>query len=136
MTYYEKQAFIFEPHSFKIGSHVCVYERDNPNIKYEGEVYQILNKKLNEYDPQSELAQYFFISFSTEIYEKILLRGFPIYYKNSQKVVGDIVRNTNTNKIEQIFVQYPFIDYEEEEIQLDKINSILIWRVRWNIVPQ
>uniref|UniRef100_A0A6C0HZ44 Uncharacterized protein n=1 Tax=viral metagenome TaxID=1070528 RepID=A0A6C0HZ44_9ZZZZ len=119
--------------SFKIGSRVIVYERNYPDVKYEGEIYQILNKKLDEYDPNTQLAEYFFISFSVDIYDKLLSQRYPIYYNNIQKIVSNIVRNEKTNKIEQIFVQYPFIDYEEEEIQLNKINAILISTTKWNL---
>jgi hypothetical protein len=123
--------------SFKIGSHVIVYERNYPDIKYEGKIYQILekgvNKKTDECDSNTQLAESFFISFSVEIYDKLLSQRYPIYYNNTQKIVSNLVRNEKTNKIEQIFVQYPFIDYEEEEIQLDKINAILISTTKWNL---
>jgi hypothetical protein len=119
--------------SFKIGSRVIVYERNYPDIKYEGEVYQIQNKKLDEYNPNTQLAEYFFISFSVEIYDKLLVQRYPIYYNNTQKIVSNVIRNEKTSKIEQLFVQYPFIDYEEEEIQLNKINAIFISTTKWNL---
>ena len=117
----------------KIGSRVIVYERNYPDIKYEGEVYQIQNKNLDDYDPNIQLAEYFFISFSVEIYDKLLSQRYPIYYNNTQKIISNIIRNEKTSKIEQIFVQYPFIDYEEEEIQLNKINAIFISTTKWNL---
>jgi hypothetical protein len=117
-----------EGHNFKDGNNVAVYERYSPDEKMYGTIYKIINlpanKDIKEY--ANVYIDYFYVKFSKEVYNKILTRGSKIIYNHKPEVVGNIVRD-NTNAIQKIYIQYPFVN-NETKIELENINSMLVWR--------
>ena len=146
-----------EKHNLSYGDTITVYERKllqltlpefphspapsatarsndiDRKFSYTGTVSHIINKKLNDYDPNSYYVDHIYITFSTNVYNHLLKTGSAIYYKGKPHIVGEIIRNDNTNDIEKMFIQYRGRP-EETEIELKDINSMLIWRVAYEIV--
>ena len=89
-----------QPHHFRQGKKVTVYDRTSPEIKYHGRIYSIINKPINKYDV-SPCVDHFYISFDRHTYNKILKRGWEIIYQNKEEILGDIERN-NLDEIVQL----------------------------------
>lgn len=119
-----------QPHPFRPGKKVTVYDRISPEIKYHGRIFSIINKPINKYGV-SPCVDHFYISFDRTTYNKILKRGWEIIYQNRKEILGDIERN-NLGEIVQLSVQYDFIT-DESPIDIEKIDAILIWRVGFMI---
>jgi hypothetical protein len=119
-----------QPHHFRQGKKVTVYDRTSPEIKYHGRIYSIINKPINKYDV-SPCVDHFYISFDRHTYNQILKRGWEIIYQNKEEILGDIERN-NLDEIVQLSIQYEYITYESP-IDIEKIDAILIWRVGFMI---
>ena len=124
-----------EKHNLSYGDTVTVYERNDINrtYSYTGTVSKIINKPVNCGDPRSYYIDYIYIAFSTNVYNHLLRRGSNVYYKGKPCIIGDITTNEKTHDIENIFIQYSGRP-EETEIELKDINSMLIWRVAYEIV--
>jgi hypothetical protein len=124
-----------EKHNLSYGDTITVYERNDNDRKfsYTGTVSHIINKRLNEQDPNSYYVDYIYITFSTNVYNHLLKTGSAIYYKGKPHIVGEVIRNDKTNDIEKLFIQYRGRP-EENEIELKDVNSMLIWRVAYEIV--
>ena len=124
--------FLHEKHNLSVGDIVTVYRRDNPDETFEGEIYKILYKKIEH---QTDYIDHIYIEFPIETYHNLLKRGSNVYYNNSPEIIGDVIRNKITDKIEKLHAQYLFRD-TEDEINIEKINSMLIWRIAYNIVKK
>ena len=107
-----------------MGDDVIVKERNYPNQKYKGSVYRISNQPMNPNlsDQRNIFIDYFYIQFSKEDYEKLLMRGLDVIYQHQSVVLGDVNRD-KSGKITQLYTQKPFIS--ETEIHLDGINAML-----------
>jgi len=120
-----------EPHSFSAGDKVIVQNRYNANEIYPGTVYKIirlpLNKGIKTVQPDID---YFYITFSDEVYEIFLKRGWEIIYKHECKVTGHGV--FRKNNILKTILQNPSSG-SETEIDVKDINAILIWRIAFDI---
>ena len=125
--------FLTEKHDLSYGDTVTVYERNDRTFSYTGTVCRVINKKMNEYDPQSIFVDYIYVKFSTNVYNHLLKTGSNVFYKGQPRTIGEIIRNKETNDIEKIYIQY-VCRPEETEIELSNINSMLIWRVAYEIV--
>ena len=119
---------LLEPHHFAEMDPVCVFDRREPRELFYGHVYRILNKPLT-FDT---FVDHFYIQFPKYVYGRLLRRDSNIMYNHKPHTVGDIIRNHDTMDIEKIFVQYQYSTCESE-ITIDKINSILIWRIGYSI---
>ena len=86
------------------------------------------NEKLNQYN----IVDYFYITFNINIYDILLKRGWNIIYKNQKAVLGNVIRNKTTQNIEKLYIQYDY-SYDETEINIEDIDSILIWRIAYKI---
>ena len=60
-------------------------------------------------------------------------KGSHVYYKGKPCVIGDVIRSDNENDIEKISICH-MCSIETTEIELEDINSMLIWRVAYEIV--
>ena len=76
-----------ESHNFKKGDDVVVFERNNTGIFYSGKIYDIVALPANKYihPYKNILVDYFYISFSNEIYNFLLKRGSEIIYKYNHR---------------------------------------------------
>lgn len=122
--------FLHEKHNLRTGDEVIVYRREYPDEIFEGKIYKIEFKKIND-----NYVNHFYIEFPLEIYHELLKRGSNIYYDNSLQTVGTIIRNKTTDKIEKIHTQHMFQEYEPE-IDLQRVNAMLIWRIAYNIIKK
>jgi hypothetical protein len=124
--------YLRENHNICVGDDVIVRERGFPYTQYSGSVYRIVNKPLNEHirDQRNIMVDYFYIQFSKEIYHLLLKRGLDIIYQHQHVVLGNVIRD-NFGKITQLFTQKMFSP--ETEIHLDQINSMLCWRIAYDI---
>ena len=124
-------ALLIEPHNFKNRDVVTITDRFS-NESYHGIIDRILslpeNEKLNQYN----IVDYFYITFNINIYDILLKRGWNIIYKNQKAVLGNVIRNKTTQNIEKLYIQYNF-SYDETEINIEDIDSILIWRIAYKI---
>jgi hypothetical protein len=74
-------------------------------------------------------VDYFYITFDKNVYDKILLKGV----NDKDKVIVDIERN-EFGEIVRLYIQCDENDtFIGEEINIEDINAILIWRVAFNI---
>jgi len=122
-----------EPHDFSYGDTVTVYERTNRTFSYTGTISHIIKKRINDADPASCYIDNIYVKFSTNVYNHLLKRGSKVYYNGNPQIIGDIIRDDKTNDIENIFIQN-FTQYNGQEIKLENINSMLIWRIAYEIV--
>lgn len=123
-----------EPHNFKIGDDVIVRYRESiDGEQYSGKIFHILELSPNKNLPQYKYitVPHFYVSFPKEIYSIILKRGWNILYNNQITIVGNIDKNSS-NSIGKIYIQHSIIS-AESEIDINKINGILIWREGWVI---
>ena len=123
-----------ESHNFRIGDEVIIRHRDSVDgEQYSGKIFHILELSPNKHLPQYQYitVPHFYISFPKEIYSIILKRGWNIIYNNKITIVGNITKNSS-NFIDKIYIQHDTVSFETE-IDLDKINGILIWREGWVI---
>ena len=124
---------ITTPHSFNEGDIVTVCKRVNPNFKYTGKIYKIINKLENSYIKNTHYVDYFYITFDKNVYDKILLKGWNIIVNDKDKVIANIERN-ELGEIVRLYIQCDENDtFIGEEINIEDINAILIWRVAFNI---
>lgn len=125
-------ALLTEPHNFKDGDSVVVYDRDNDAKSYNGTIYKIINNPLNKYinDYKNIYVDYFYIQFSEDDYHKLLMRGLDIILNHQLVVLGNVVRD-RSGKIERLYTQQPFVD--ETEINIRNVNAMLVWRVAFDI---
>lgn len=121
-----------EDHNFRSGDSVIVVEREYPHNSYEGIIYSIIHLPAGKIYYNDLYVPYFYIKFSDIIYAKILKRGWEILYQGKQKVVGNIILSPKNNMIEKIYEQCESSS-TEYEIKLEYINSILIWRIGYEI---
>lgn len=123
-----------EHHNIKTNDNVIIFERNNPSKIYNGIVMNILNLPINKYiNPLNQIyVDYFYVKFDIEIYNKLLKRGLNIIYNNKPEILGNIIYNHETHKIQKIYIQYNNCSYETE-IKIKNINSILIWRIAYKI---
>ena len=63
----------------------------------------------------------------------MLLRGWNILYNDKETIVGHIERNDD-GEITKIYSQNELFGITESPICMENINSILIWRVAYNII--
>jgi len=135
-----------EIHDLSYGDTVTVYERNdkpytNKTFSYTGTVDRIIFKKMNERDPISPRIDHIYVKFSKNVYNHLLKRGSKVFCKGKPRIIGNIIRNYKKDAdgnvidydIRQIFIQYNYNE-EETEIDLGDINSMLIWRVAYEIV--
>ena len=115
-----------QPHNFRAGQIVDVYERTKPQIRYSGKIHSIEKSKINKYAFKSPFVDYFYVAFDRCVYDKILSRGWNVIYNGTVSILGDIERNT-TGEITKLHIQFPHI-IDEFEIDIGGINAILIWR--------
>lgn len=125
---------IVEPHSFHPGDYVYVCKRNDPEKKYNGKIYSIVNKLENKYTKNSPYVDHFYIAFDRCVYDSLLQRGWSIIYNRKEEILGDIERNRQ-GEIININIQSEFDFVPETEIDIEKINAILIWRVAHMIEP-
>uniref|UniRef100_A0A6C0DQA1 Uncharacterized protein n=1 Tax=viral metagenome TaxID=1070528 RepID=A0A6C0DQA1_9ZZZZ len=118
---------ITKPHLFNQDNQVTVYERNNPDDKFYGRIYRIVNIKTNAYVKSSPYVDHFYISFDQSVYHSILKRGWNVIYNGRVAIIGNIIRNDD-DKITELFIQYNSNPYVEMPIHLEYINAILIWR--------
>lgn len=121
-----------EDHNFRSGDNVIVIEREYPYNSYEGVIDTIIYLPANKVYYKDVYVPYFYIRFSDIIYSKILKRGWEILYQGKQKVVGNIILSPENNMIKKIYEQRESSSVEYE-IKLEYINSILIWRIGYEI---
>jgi hypothetical protein len=121
-----------EDHNFRTGNNVIVVEREYPYNSYEGVIDTIIHLPADKGFYKDVYDPYFYIKFSDIIYSKILKRGWEILYQGKQKVVGTIILSPENNMIEKIYEQRESSS-TEYEINKDYINSILIWRIGYEI---
>jgi len=139
---------LLEKHDFKEGDDVTVYLRNKPSPLYDrlslrnsprlynGKIDKILRIEEDKYSSyKNNVFDHFYIQFPVEIYHELLQRGHNIIYNKQRQIIGNIIRNDKENNIEKIFIQYPFVR-DETEIELNNINSMLIWRAGFNIIPK
>ena len=119
---------LLQRHQFRNGNLVSVYSRNTPEKVYHGTIYNIIKKPENNYDKWSPIVDYFYISFDKSVYDSILQRAWKVIYNGNEITLGDIERN-RSGKITKVFRQYDFTCSFENEIEIDKIDAILIWRV-------
>lgn len=137
----EFYSLLTEKHDLSYGDTVTVYERKDKTFSYTGTVDRIQFKKINERDPTSRHVHHIYVKFSKNVYNHLLKRGSKVYCKGKPHIIGNIIRNykkdadgnVTDNDIRQIFIQYNYNE-EETEIDLDDINSMLIWRIAYEIV--
>ena len=113
-----------KPHSMRIGQKVLVSVRCSPNERYQGTIYNIINCPMNRGSPNTNFVDYFYITFSQDIYFKLLLRGSEIIYNHDISIVDSMTKMT--------LQSFP---YSETSLNLDNINAMLVWRVAYNIKP-
>ena len=129
----DRRQLILQHHQFRNGNLVSVSSRDTPDKVYHGIIYNIVNKQENAYDKWSPYVDYFYISFEKTVYDSLLQRGWKVIYNRKEITLGNVERNA-AGEITNIFKQYDFSSSTEEpEIQLENINAILIWRVKFSI---
>jgi hypothetical protein len=108
----------------RIGQKVLVSVRNSPNECYHGTIYNIINRPMNRGNPNTNFVDHFYITFTQDIYSKLLLHGSEIIYNRDLSTV-----NSMTNLTLQSF------PYSETSLNLDNINAMLVWRVAYNITP-
>jgi len=121
-----KIEYLTANHNFKTFDDVSVTNLEK-NILYNGKIHSIIKKPLIEYNYY--LVDHFYISFSQDIYEDVLLQGWAIIYNNKECVISSIKRDNN-GKITKINT---IIGDSEIEIDINNINAILIWRIAFDI---
>lgn len=122
-----------ESHNFKHFDDVNVYLRKHPEIIYEGKIYSIIKKPINDYIPNSPIIDYFYIKFSPSSYDKILVHGMSILYKGCERIISSIERE-NSGKITKLYLTSRiFGDNETTCIHIEDVDAVLIWRVAFCI---
>lgn len=116
--------FLTETYSMRIGQKVLVSVRDSPNECYYGTIFNIINRPMNRGNPNTNFVDHFYITFTQDIYFKLLLRGSEIIYNCDLSIV-----NSMTNLTLQLFM------YNETTLNPDNINAMLVWRDAYNITP-
>lgn len=120
--------FLTEKHNFKNGDDVAVFERYNPALAHSGTIYKIvsmpLNNRINKFE--NIYVDYFYITFEKNLYSTFLKRGSQIIYNHVLAIVENIILDKN-GYIEKICKQDAF-NTSECEIDVNKINAVLIWR--------
>lgn len=121
-----------ERHNFKSGDDVVVFERNNPGFCYSGKIYRIIALPANKYihPYKNILVDYFYISFSNEIYNLLLKRGSEVIYNHNPVTIGEIITD-KSGKIQKLYRQERFSG--EYEIKFGNINAVLIWRIAYDI---
>lgn len=122
---------LFDPHNFRNGDEVTITDRFS-NESYHGTIDRILCLPENEKLKQYNIVDYFYIRFNHNIYDILLKRGWNIIYKNQKAILGNVIRNKTTQNIEKLYIQYEY-SYDETEINIQDIHSILIWRIAFKI---
>lgn len=124
--------YLLEKHNIRVGDDVIVREREFPHTQYNGSVYRIVNKPLNEHirGHRHIMVDYFYIQFNNEIYHLLLKRGLDVIYQHQPVILGNVNRN-KSGKIIELFTQKMFSP--ETEIHIDGINAILCWRIAYDI---
>ena len=122
---------LVERHQFREGNLVSVYSRNAPDKIYHGTIVRIINKRENSYDKFSPYVDHFYISFDKSVYDTLLQPASKVIYNGSEITLGDIERNA-AGKITKVFRQYDFATFETD-IDIDKIDALLIWRVKFAI---
>ena len=124
--------YLYERHNFKEGGKVVVFERDNPDAKYNGEIYRIVFKPENSHIKNSPCVDHFYIKFSKKINNILLSRGWNVICNHRPAVLGNVLRDGGV--IQKIFTQETYPMYSREtEISLEDINAILVWRIAFEI---
>ena len=123
------------PHKLREGNAVIVTDKNNNN-SFKGVIYRIVNAPVNKhlapYD--SIYVDHFYIKFANENYNKLLCRGLDIIYNHSPAILGNVVRNNNSQIITELYTQNSSPGYyNETKIDINFINAILIWRVAFDI---
>ena len=121
-----------EPHHFRRNDNVKVHERIHPDPVYDGRIYDIYQKPLQKGLQYSPIFDYFYITFDKNVYDSLLKKGWSIIYEGKECTLGSVERNEN-NEITKIHVLYELQLFGEKEIEVDKIDAILIWRVAYKI---
>lgn len=127
-----------ETHNFNHGDKVKVYKRMNPDSSYDGVIYSIQNKPMQLHlKIGNPCVDYFYVKFDKDVYSSLLTRGWNIIYQRRESILGNVEKN-DRGEITRIFIQPDFIQqyesvHNETEIDFDKIDAILIWRVAFRI---
>lgn len=123
--------YLSEPHSFLVGDSVKVNHRDDETNFYRGIIYSIVNLPINKHLEQrdSKYTDYFYIRFPLTVYHEMILQGWEILYDYKQEVVSKVIRNNG--QIESLYIRRGLMS--EIEIDIKKVNAILIWRVGFEI---
>jgi len=125
-----------EPHNLNEGDSVVVTERVYPNNFHRGTIYKIINEPISRYKQNSPYVDYFYIKFDIDTLDSLCMRGLPIIYKHRPAILGYVIRSKTTKKIEQIYTQDGSpVSSREEQINLNDINAVLVWRVAYSIKP-
>jgi len=124
------------PHNISVGDDVIVTDRRSKSRTFYGSVYRIENKSMNPYiqDQKYVNVDYFYIQFSNDDYDKILVRGLEVIYDHKSVILGDIIRDS-TRKITKLYIQnmYSPVHIEPKQIYLENMNAVNIWRAGWDI---
>lgn len=127
-----------ESHEFRNNDKVFVYLRKKPDIIYQGQIYNILKNPFQPGIPNSPIIDYFYISFRSSIYHKLLLRGTTIIYKHDERIIDHIEYSEN-RRISKIYLQsklfgeIPMDLNDKICITVDTVDAVLIWRVAYCI---
>jgi len=121
-----------EPHDFRNGHLVSVYLKKTPHIIYDGTIYGIYNKPLQQGIKNSPMIDYFYIAFDKSVYNDILQRGLPIIYNGREHTISEIDRNEK-GEITNIYIYHDACGIDKTPIQMENIDAVLIWRVAYTI---
>jgi len=125
--------FLREPHNMKAGEKVTVCLRNNPNEVFNGTIYKIIKLPTNSAMPNLNIVDYFYVTFTPDVYSKLLLRGSEIIYNHNSSVIGKIVVDSHNNIITEMTLQ--FLHAGDQIANPNNINAMLIWRVAYDIQP-
>ena len=123
---------LLEPHYMKDGDNVIFTDRVT-NLSYCGRIYRIVN--LPEVQGGNLNVDYFYITIDENLLHELLLRGSEVIVNSQRQTIGNVEKDNHGN-IKKLCIQFkgPFAR-EEKEILLKDINSILVWRIAYNIQP-
>ena len=126
------------PHNLREGNTVIVTDKNNKN-SFKGIIYRIVNAPVNKYLAPYDCiyVDHFYIKFTNENYNKLLCRGLDIIYNHNPAILGNVIRNNNSQIITELYTQNSNPGYyNETKIDVDDINAILIWRVAFDICSE
>ena len=128
--------YLREPHTFRHNDAVSISLRKNPEIRYEGVIYSIVNRSLQRGVANSPNIDYFYVTLDPSVYHSILLPGWSVIYQGKERVLSYIERGED-GKITGLYSNAGFgnmmMDEMKVPIKMEDIYAILIWRVAYQI---